>query len=111
MGDWVRCKLSNIKLHCKLWFNLKKYVTIQVTRSVQIPTRGNILSQSLLPVVQPSVEPLREDFREYVAHLQLHMTLQARNLLPSVLIASDSREALLYQTQADIEKWISRQGF
>ncbi|MBF2078637.1 MAG: hypothetical protein IGR76_08960 [Synechococcales cyanobacterium T60_A2020_003] len=52
----------------------------------------------------------REDFSEYVAHLQLHMTLQARNLVPPMRDAADSREQLLYQTQATFEKFISRQG-
>ncbi len=52
----------------------------------------------------------REDFSEYVAHLQLHMALQARNLVPTLTTAPDSREQLLQQTQADIEKLISRQA-
>jgi hypothetical protein len=53
----------------------------------------------------------REDFSEYVAHLQLHMTLQARNLVPSLKqIMEDSREQLLHQTQAHFEKLVSRQG-
>ncbi len=51
----------------------------------------------------------REDFSEYVAHLQLHMALQARNLVPPLKTASDSREQLLHQTQADFEKFVSRQ--
>ncbi|WP_414551845.1 hypothetical protein [Anabaena sp. CCY 0017] len=54
-----------------------------------------------------------EDFSEYVAHLQLHMTLQARNLVPTLKQAfsvADSREQLLHQTQANFEKLISRQG-
>lgn len=51
----------------------------------------------------------RENFSEYVAHLQLHMALQARNLVPSFTQASDSREELLHQTQADFEKIVSRQ--
>ncbi|MDH6062105.1 hypothetical protein NWP17_16965 [Chrysosporum bergii ANA360D] len=54
-----------------------------------------------------------EDFSEYVAHLQLHMTLQARNLVPTLkqtLTVEDSREQLLHQTQADFEKLVSRQG-
>lgn len=51
----------------------------------------------------------REDFSEYVAHLQLHMALQARNLIPKYKHAADSREALLQQTQADLEKLVSRQ--
>ncbi|AFY58180.1 hypothetical protein Riv7116_5815 [Rivularia sp. PCC 7116] len=52
----------------------------------------------------------REEFSEYVAHLQFHMTLQARNLVPSLKQNSDdSRGELLHQTQADFEKVISRQ--
>ncbi|MCG6135516.1 MAG: hypothetical protein MET45_12765 [Nostoc sp. LLA-1] len=52
-----------------------------------------------------------EDFSEYVAHLQLHMTLQARNLVPTLKqTLEDSREQLLHQTQANLEKLISRQG-
>jgi len=53
--------------------------------------------------------PLREDFSEYVAHLQLHMTLQARNLVPTLTTVADSREQLLQQTQANFEKIVSRQ--
>lgn len=54
----------------------------------------------------------REDFSEYVAQLQLHMTLQSRKLVPSLsAVNNDSRQQLLQQTQADIEKLISRQGF
>lgn len=52
---------------------------------------------------------LQDDFSEYVAHLQLHMTLQARNLVPALTKAVDSREQLLHQTQADFEKLVSRQ--
>jgi len=52
----------------------------------------------------------REDFSEYVAHLQLHMALQARNLVPSLTHMADSREQLLHQTQATIEKMVSRQA-
>ncbi|NJL09351.1 MAG: hypothetical protein HC908_01460 [Calothrix sp. SM1_7_51] len=56
------------------------------------------------------VTSANSDFSEYVAHLQLHMTLQARNLLPNFkLTQEDSREELLHQTQADFEKLISRQ--
>ena len=54
---------------------------------------------------------LREDFSEYVAHLQLHMALQARNLMPRLTNTTDSREQLLHQTQAAVEKLVSRQGF
>lgn len=52
----------------------------------------------------------REDISEYVAQLQLHMTLQARNLLPTLTQAKNSREQLLQDTQATIEKFVSRQG-
>jgi hypothetical protein len=65
------------------------------------------MAESLVPVVQGS----REDFSEYVAHLQLHMALQARNLVPSLTGLSDSRHTLLQQTQADMEKLVSRQHF
>ena len=59
---------------------------------------------------QPLDASSREDFSEYVAHLQLHMTLQARNLVPALVQAADSREQLLHQTQANFEKLVSRQG-
>ncbi|MEO0457148.1 MAG: hypothetical protein AAF152_11305 [Cyanobacteria bacterium P01_A01_bin.114] len=54
----------------------------------------------------------REDFSEYVAHLQLHMALQARNLVPGLQTKdTNSRTHLLHQTQADFEKQVSRQSF
>ncbi|MGV0023990.1 hypothetical protein [Phormidesmis priestleyi] len=53
----------------------------------------------------------REDFSEYVAHLQLHMALQARNLVPRLTKTADSREQMLHHTQATIEKQVSRQIF
>jgi len=56
------------------------------------------------------IDSVREDFSEYVAHLQLHMTLQARNLVHLTQTVVDSREQLLHQTQATFEKLISRQG-
>ncbi|MBE9100801.1 hypothetical protein IQ267_15280 [filamentous cyanobacterium LEGE 07170] len=51
----------------------------------------------------------REDFSEYVAHLQLHMALHARKLVPTLTQSNDSRENLLHETQANFEKFISRQ--
>ena len=52
----------------------------------------------------------REDISEYVAQLQLHMTLQARNLVPPLTEKiSDPREQMLQETQAAIEKLVSRQ--
>lgn len=64
-----------------------------------------------LHVVQATNEFCREDISEYVAQLQLHMALQARNLVPTLTKASDSREQLLQQTQATVEKLVSRQAF
>lgn len=52
----------------------------------------------------------REDLSEYVAHLQLHMSLQARKLVPTLTRAADSREEMLHQTQATFEKHVSRQN-
>jgi len=52
----------------------------------------------------------REDFSEYVAHLQLHMALQARNLVPNLGKVTSNREELLHQTQANFEKFVSRQN-
>jgi hypothetical protein len=46
---------------------------------------------------------------DYVANLQLHMTLQARNLLPTLNNNGDSRELMLQETQANFEKIASRQ--
>jgi hypothetical protein len=39
----------------------------------------------------------------------MHMALQARNLVPTLTNAVDSREVFLYQTQAHFEKLASRQ--
>jgi hypothetical protein len=53
-----------------------------------------------------------EALSDYVAHLQMHMALQARNLVPhlgSDRYSSDSRSQLLQQTQVTFEKLASRQ--
>ena len=50
-----------------------------------------------------------EEMSDYVAHLQMHMALQARNLVPTLTNAIDSREVFLHQTQAHFEKLASRQ--
>jgi hypothetical protein len=50
-----------------------------------------------------------QEIGEYVADLQLHMTLQARNLVPSLKPTRDSREQLLQESQAQLEKFFSRQ--
>jgi hypothetical protein len=56
-------------------------------------------------------EVFREDISEYVAQLQLHMALQARNLVPNLgsETIGESRVKLLHETQATIEKLVSRQ--
>jgi hypothetical protein len=60
---------------------------------------------------QPQQNPIvREDISEYVAQLQLHMALQARNLLPTLTQATDSRQQMLQETQAIVEKLASRQS-
>ena len=55
-------------------------------------------------------EQFREDISEYVAQLQLHMALQARNFLPTLTDVTNSREKMLQDTQANIEKLVSRQS-
>ena len=57
-------------------------------------------------------EQFREDISEYVAQLQLHMALQARNLVPTLTDTSvgNSRQQMLRETQAVIEKFASRQS-
>ena len=52
-----------------------------------------------------------EEISDYVAHLQVHMALQARNLVPTLTNTGDSRELFLYQTQAHCEKLASRQSW
>ena len=44
----------------------------------------------------------------YVADMQLHMTLQAKNLLPSLEEQGETMEALLREAQAAAEKLASR---
>ncbi len=51
----------------------------------------------------------QEDISSYVAELQLHMTLQARNLVPTLSEVADSRQQLLHDSQAELEKLASRQ--
>ena len=55
---------------------------------------------------------LREDISDYVAQLQLHMALQARNLVPNLtnLGVHNSRRQMLQETQAMTEKYASRQS-
>lgn len=57
-------------------------------------------------------ELVKEDICEYVAQLQLHMALQARNLVPSLNqnCLANSRQQMLQETQALVEKLASRQA-
>ena len=59
-----------------------------------------------------SQQTLKEDIGEYVAQLQLHMALQARNLVPTINSTkiNNSRHKMLQETQAIIEKIASRQS-
>ncbi|ELR99130.1 hypothetical protein [Gloeocapsa sp. PCC 73106] len=52
---------------------------------------------------------LAQEMSEYVAELQVHMSLQARNLVPRLKQTNDSREQFLQDTQAHLEKFVSRQ--
>ncbi len=51
----------------------------------------------------------KEDISDYVAHLQLHMSLQSRNLLPSMNKVKDHNHNFIYESQAVIEKFTSRE--
>ena len=53
---------------------------------------------------------LQGDLSDYVTHLQLHMALQARNLVPNLSSDRnpDSRSRMLSSTQADFERLASR---
>jgi uncharacterized membrane-anchored protein YhcB (DUF1043 family) len=63
------------------------------------------------PNTPPQLEPsLGAEISDYVAHLQLHMALQARNLVPDLMQSGDSLQVLLQETQANCEKLSSRQG-
>jgi hypothetical protein len=64
------------------------------------------------PQAPQAIQNSREDFCDYVADLQLHMSLQARNLVPPLSqIKSDTRTQSLHKTLATIEKQVSRQRF
>ena len=52
----------------------------------------------------------REDISDYVAQLQLHMALQARNLVPTLTDVQNSRQQMLQEAQAVVEKLASRQS-
>jgi hypothetical protein len=51
----------------------------------------------------------REDFSDYVAHLQLHMGLHSRRLTRPLIYGGDRCDQMIQQSQADLEKQASRQ--
>ena len=55
-------------------------------------------------------QPPREAIQDYVAELQLHMTLQARNLVPALDPKGKCQLHLVHESQALVEKLISRQS-
>jgi hypothetical protein len=69
-----------------------------------------ILTPRRFPTVLAASRPTPNDaIGDYVAELQLHMTLQARNLVPTFAHSGDSRQQLLHESQAMVEKLVSRQ--
>ncbi|MBE9202590.1 hypothetical protein IQ218_02795 [Synechocystis salina LEGE 06099] len=61
---------------------------------------------SATPVDLPQPQ---EAISDYVAELQLHMTLQARNLVPTLTQTPGPCHNLVHESQAMVEKIISRQ--
>jgi hypothetical protein len=98
---------STVNLRCKVGGKKSLHVTFVTLVSESRVEKENALNS---PLNQSSNVASREDFSEYVAHLQLHMALQARNLVPTLTKAGDSREQMLHQTQATFEKLVSRQA-
>jgi hypothetical protein len=77
---------------------------------------GFAFGRTLVSLNRQSSQPVRhedrnvrEDFSDYVAHLQLHMGLHSRRLTRPLVYGGDSCDQLLQQTQADLEKQVSRQ--
>jgi len=62
------------------------------------------------PLYTQGLDQANGEIGNYVAHLQLHMALQARKLLPNNMLESNHPcHSLLLQSQAEYEKLISRQ--
>ena len=79
--------------------------------SQNVETHSSQAPISAAPQRPASRHSGQENFADYVAELQLHMSLQAKNLVPSMGSGqtSESRASLLHETQAMVEKQISRQ--
>lgn len=72
--------------------------------------RQNTLVNTISANFLTQNENLGNELSEYVAHLQVHMALQSRNLVPYLAgDRQDSRSQLLQETQIDFEKIVSRQ--
>jgi hypothetical protein len=70
--------------------------------------RGNVVTSNK-SVAFKQID-IQGDLSDYVAHLQMHMALQARNLVPNLSgdRNPDSRSRMLSSTQADFERLASR---
>ena len=62
-------------------------------------------------IPQTNTTPFNNDIGGYVAELQLHMALQARNLVPTFNHPNESRSQLLRDSQATLEKLASRRTY
>ncbi|NJN73839.1 MAG: hypothetical protein HC799_14030 [Limnothrix sp. RL_2_0] len=53
--------------------------------------------------------PFQEGISNYVTELQVHMSLQSKQLVCSLEPTNDSLHQLIHETQANLEKLASRQ--
>ena len=60
------------------------------------------------PSIPQTAASFTEDMGSYVTELQLHMSLQAKDLTPNLEPATDSLHKLLHDTQINLEKQASR---
>lgn len=81
--------------------------SMMASEKIQLKVRRIVLMMETANVVNSLSQ---ENMGDYVAQLQLHMTLQARNLVPNLTQGGDPRQQLLQETQAQVEKLASRQG-
>lgn len=63
-----------------------------------------------MSVTPANVSHHQEAIGDYVAELQLHMTLQARNLVPTLSQSQGGCQHLVHESQAMVEKIVSRQS-
>jgi len=88
-----------------------------MNRSLQNPAADHVAwLTGTCPIAESDRTLQQESIEDYVAHLQLHMALQARNLVPKFSQTADSsddlesRRQLLQRSQADAERLVSRQA-